>query len=97
MSNTYRLFTHLDAPKRYFSLTADELAVAVMGFSMLALTNHKVLGAVISLTILSLLRSLKRGQNPRVLLVLMYWYLPYAFTQLFLPKLPPSHQRLYLA
>lgn len=99
MSNTcyYRLFSHLDAPKRYLSLTVDELLVAIIGFSMLALTNHKIVGALICLGLLSVLRMLKRGQSPRILLILMYWYLPYAITRFFLPRLPASHHRLYVA
>jgi conjugal transfer pilus assembly protein TraL len=99
MSNAfyYRLLIHLDAPKRVLSLTLDELVIAVMGFSMLALTNHKLLGALISLGLLSVLRCLKRGQNPMILLVLAYWYLPYAVTRFFLPRLPVSHHRLYIA
>lgn len=98
MNNTYyRLFTHLDAPKRYLSLTIDELMVTAISFSSLALLNHKVLSILIGFGLLSALRLLKRGQSPRRLLVLMYWYLPFAITQFLLPKLPASHHRIYLA
>ena len=95
--NYYRLFAHLDAPKRYLSLTVDELVIAIIGFSMLGLTQYKLLSTAIGFGLLFLLRALKHGQGPKALLVLAYWHLPYAATQFFLPKLPASHHRLYVA
>ena len=99
MSNAslYQLLGHLDAPKRYLSLTIDELIIASIGFIMLALTNHKIIGAVLSLLLLSTLRYLKKGASPRMLLVLIYWYFPHGLTQFLLPRLPASHQRIWVA
>ena len=97
MSNTgcYRLFTKLDAPKRFFSLTVDELVVAIIGFSLLTLTNYKVLSAMFGLGLVFVLRILKRGNGPKSLLVLAYWHLPHAITRFFLPRLPASHHRVW--
>jgi conjugal transfer pilus assembly protein TraL len=98
MSNrtTYQLFTQLDAPKRFLSLTVDELAVAIIGFSMLSLTNYKVLSALFGLGLIFVLRLLKRGKGPNALLVLAYWHLPHVITRFFLPRLPASHHRIYI-
>ncbi len=95
--NCYRLFTNLDAPKRFLSLTVDELVVAIIGFSMLSLTNYKVLSALLGLSLIFILRVLKRGNSPKVLLIMAYWHLPHALTRFFLPKLPASYIRLYVA
>jgi conjugal transfer pilus assembly protein TraL len=99
MSNAvmFRFLTELDKPKRYLSLTADELIIAGLGFLLLAICNQKVVVAIISILLLSMLRYLKKGDSPRVLLVLAYWHLPNAFTQFFLPKLPASHYRVWVA
>ena len=93
----YRLFSYLDEPKRYLSLTVDELVVAIVGFSLLGLTNYKILSALLSLGLIFALRTLKRGNGPRTLLLLAYWHLPHMVTQFFLPRLPASHHRLYIA
>jgi conjugal transfer pilus assembly protein TraL len=99
MSNAvmFRFLTQLDKPKRYLSLTADEVIIAGSGFLLLALCNQKVIVALLSGLLLTTLRYLKKGDNPRVLLVLAYWYLPNTFTQFFLPKLPASHYRVWVA
>ena len=96
-SSLYQILSHLDQPKRYLSLTIDELIITSTGFIMLALTNHKIIGTVISLLLLSTLRHLKKGASPKVLLVLMYWYFPHGLTQFLLPQLPASHQRIWVA
>lgn len=93
----YRFLTELDKPKRYLSLTIDELVVAITGFSLLALCNQKVVVAILGLGFVSFLRHLKKGGSPRVLLVLIYWHFPHAVTRFFLPKLPPSHLRVWVA
>lgn len=93
----FRFLTELDRPKRYLSLTLDEMAVAVTFFGLLALCNQKVVVALMGFGLLSVLRHLKKGGSPRVLLVLAYWLLPHALTQFFLPKLPASHCRVWVA
>ncbi len=93
--NCYRLFTKLDAPKRFFSLTVDELIVAIIGFAMLALTNYKILSALLGLGLVFVLRGLKRGKGPKSLLILAYWHFPHTITRFFLPKLPASHHRVW--
>lgn len=99
MSNAvmFRFLTELDKPKRYLSLTADEAVIAGLGFLLLAVCNHKVVVAIISFLLFSILRYLKKGDSPRILLVFAYWYLPNVFTQFFLPKLPASHYRVWVA
>lgn len=99
MSNAvmFRFLTELDKPKRYLSLTADEVVIAGIGFLLLAICNYKMVVAITCTLLLSILRYLKKGDGPRVLLVLAYWYLPNAFTQFFLPKLPASHYRVWVA
>lgn len=99
MSNAvmFRFLTELDKPKRYLSLTADEVVIAGLGFLLLAVCNQKVVVAITSFLMLSILRYLKKGGGPRVLLVLAYWYLPNACTQFFLPKLTASHFRVWVA
>ena len=93
----YQFLNHQNAPKRVLSLTLDELVVAVIGFGMLAVSSQKIAVALLSLSLLSALRYLKKGAGPKALLVLAYWYLPSQFTQFFLPKLPHSHQRVWVA
>lgn len=93
----YKFLNHQNAPMRVLSLTLDELVVAVVGFGMLALSTQKIAGVVLSFGVVSALRYLKKGSGPKVLLVLAYWYLPSGLTQFFLPKLPPSHQRVWVA
>lgn len=99
MSNAvmFRFLTELDKPKRYLSLTADEGVIAGVGFLLLAVCNQKVIVAITCFLLLSVLRYLKKGDGPRVLLVLAYWYLPNAVTIFFLPKLPASHCRVWVA
>ncbi len=93
----YRFLTDLNKPKRYLSLTVDELLVAITCFGLLALCNQKVVVAILGFSLIAALRQLKRGGSPRVLLGLAYWYLPNAVTKFFLPKLPASHFRVWVA
>ncbi|AOU47701.1 TPA: type IV conjugative transfer system protein TraL [Legionella pneumophila] len=98
MSNmNYQFLNHIDAPKRVLTLTMDELVVTALSFILLILSNQKVLVSMLGLGLLSGLRHLKKGEGPKVLLVLAYWYLPSYITQFFLPKLPLSHHRVYVA
>jgi len=94
---SYQFLNHIDAPKRVLTLTLDEFVVAVFGFMFLVISSHKVLVSLLGFGLLSMLRGLKKGDGPRVLMVLAYWYLPFFLTQFFLPKLPLSHQRVYVA
>jgi conjugal transfer pilus assembly protein TraL len=98
MSNmNYQFLNHIDAPKRVLTLTMDELVVAGLGFMLLILSNQKILVSMFGLGLLSGLRYLKKGEGPKALLVLAYWYLPSNVTQFFLPKLPLSYHRVYVA
>ncbi|STX81535.1 Type IV conjugative transfer system protein TraL, proteobacteria [Legionella busanensis] len=96
-SMSYQFLNHIDAPKRILTLTLDELIVAGLGFMLLVVANQKVLVSLFGLGLLSGLRYLKKGEGPKVLLVLAYWYLPSGLTQFFLPNLPLSHHRVYVA
>ncbi|WP_419421558.1 type IV conjugative transfer system protein TraL (plasmid) [Legionella sp. D16C41] len=98
MSNmSYQFLNHIDAPKRVLTLTLDELIVAGLGSMLLIVSNQKVLVTLFGLSLLSGLRYLKKGEGPIALLILAYWYLPSFVTQFFLPKLPLSHHRVYVA
>lgn len=93
----YQFLNHIDAPKRILTLTIDELVVAGLGFMLLVLSNQKILVSLFGFGLLSGLRYLKKGEGPKALLVLAYWYLPSFITQFFLPQLPCSHHRVYVA
>jgi conjugal transfer pilus assembly protein TraL len=93
----YQFLNHIDAPKRVLTLTVDELMVAGLGFMLLIISNQKIMVSILGLGLLSGLRYLKKGQGPKFLLVLAYWHLPSTATQFFLPKLPSSHHRVYVA
>lgn len=93
----YQFLNHIDAPKRVLTLTVDELAVAIFGFMLLIISNQKVIVSLLAFGLLSGLRYLKKGEGPKALLVLIYWYLPSCVTQFFLPRLPLSHHRIYVA
>ncbi|WP_347251575.1 type IV conjugative transfer system protein TraL [Legionella sp.] len=93
----YRFFNHLDAPKRVFSLTVDELSLAVIGLALLVMSNHKLMLALLSMLLLTCLRRLKKEPDPKVLLILAYWYLPHGLTKYFLPKLPASYLQVWVA
>ncbi len=73
----------------------DELMVAMVGLMLLVASNHKVLVGLFSVTLLSALKHLKRGQGPRFLLVQLYWYLPRALSQVFVVTVPSSHLRVW--
>lgn len=91
----YRVISHLDAPRRYFSLTVDEVCVAVIGMMLMVASPHKVLGVALSGLLFTALRSLKQGQGPKYLWVILYWYFPSMISQWFLYPLPPSHLRVW--
>lgn len=98
MSNIhYQFLSHIDAPKRFLTLTLDECALASLSLMLLILSSQKIAVFLFGSALLSGLRFLKRGQGPRVLFVLGYWYLPNGLTKTFLPILPPSYQRVYIA
>lgn len=93
----YRFLSHIDAPKRLLTLTVDELLIAVLGFMLLVVSNHKVVVSLLGFGSLTILRNLKKGQGPKALLVLAYWYLPKEVSRCFLPRLPASHHRVWTA
>jgi conjugal transfer pilus assembly protein TraL len=93
----FRFLTELDKPKRYLGFTADEVIIAGFVFLLLAICNQKIVVGITGYILFCVLRYLKKGDSPRALLVLAYWYLPNTFTQFFLPKLPASHYRVWVA
>jgi conjugal transfer pilus assembly protein TraL len=96
-SAKYYFLNHIDAPKRYLTLTLDELVVTGMLLVLFTFLSQRILVAIVGFSLVSGLRVLKRGQGPKALLILAYWYLPSSFTQFFLPKLPASHYRVWVA
>ena len=95
--NLYRVVSHLDAPKCYLTLTLDEMCVAGISLMLFVVTNHKLVAGLLGLFLYTCLKRLKKGRGPRFLMVLAYWYLPASATTLFLPTLPPSHLRVWVA
>lgn len=93
----YRVVSHLDEPTRYLTLTIDEMVVACISILLLVVSNHKVAACLLGLFLCACLKQLKKGRGPRFLVVLAYWYLPASVTRLFLPNLPPSHFRVWVA
>ena len=94
-TNLYRLVSHLDEPRRYFTLSMDELCVAMFAVLFLVISSQKLLVVAISAGLLGLLRHLKKGRGPRFLVVLAYWHLPRSLMQVVVPKLPASHRRIW--
>ncbi|USQ15570.1 type IV conjugative transfer system protein TraL (plasmid) [Legionella lytica] len=88
---------HIDAPKRYLTLTLDELVVAGISLLLFAFLSQRILVSILGFSLVSGLRAIKKGQGPKALLVLAYWYLPHAITQFFLPRLPKSYYRVWVA
>jgi len=94
--NLYRVVSHLNAPARYLTLTADEFCIAAISILLLAVSNHRVAVGVLGGLLYTGLKQLKKGRGPRWLLVLAYWYLPNSVTAIFLPHLPASHLRVWV-
>ena len=92
----YRVVSHLDEPKRYVSLTMDELFVVLLGLMLLVVSNHKLLVGFLCFCLYGVLKHLKQGCGPRFLLVLVYWHMPASLAQLMVPHLPASHRRVWL-
>lgn len=93
----YQFLNHINEPRRFLTLTIDELCIAVTAMLLLIVSQHKVGVALFGFGLLSALRFIKRGEKPQFLLVLMYWYLPHAVTRFLLPNLPASHHRIWVA
>ena len=93
----YHFLNNIDAPKRYLSLTLDELIVAVFFFVLFICSSQKIIVSLFGMGLVSLLRTLKKGEGPARLLVMAYWYLPSSITMFFLPNLPKSYQRIWKA
>lgn len=93
----YQFLNHLDAPKRYFALTIDEVVLAATGLLTLVVANQSYMALLPVTLLMAVLKRLKKGQSPRILLLLSWWYLPHVLTQFFVPKLPASHYRVWTA
>lgn len=93
----YHFLNNIDAPKRYLSLTLDELIVAGIFFVLFICSSQKIIVSLFGMGLVSILRMLKKGEGPQRLLVMAYWYLPSAITSFFLPALPKSYQRIWKA
>lgn len=93
----YHFLNSIDAPKRYLSLTLDELIIASVFFVLFICSSQKIIVSLLGMGLVSLLRMLKKGEGPARLLVMAYWYLPSSITGFFLPSLPKSYQRIWKA
>lgn len=96
----YQVRHHLSSSFRILSLTIDELVVvgiAATTFFFLDGFLAKGLLLVISFSLVSGLRYIKKGRGPKMLVVYMYWYLPSIITQFFMSKMPASYKRIWKA
>ncbi|NDH09343.1 MAG: type IV conjugative transfer system protein TraL [Gammaproteobacteria bacterium] len=91
----YRMMQHLDEPLRLLGLTMDEVFIVSCGLLLLVTTTHKILAGVFCFGLYILLTFFKKGQNPRFLLVLVYWYLPFELSMFIVRHLPQSHLRVW--
>lgn len=97
MDYNYLIFAHLDEPARFLTLTFEEVFIVSLSLLMLIGSNQKITIAALTAALIGILRYLKKGGGPKVLIKLGYWYLPHFLIQFFLPKLPPSYQRVWQA
>lgn len=93
----YDIISHLDESPRYLGLSLDELLIGATGVMLLVISSHKILVGLFSFGLYSIAKYLKRGNGPRYFLVLIYWHWPHAIAQMVVPKLPPSHLRVWRA
>lgn len=93
----YLFFNHLDAPRRFVGLTLDEAVLAALALLVLLMASQTVLALIPVAFAFTVLKRLKKGRHPRVLLLLAWWYLPQGLTQFFVAGLPASHYRLWNA
>lgn len=93
----YRVVNHLDAPKRWLTLTLDEVVLALLGLMLIVVSNQKLVVGVLGFIFYGVLKQAKQGRGPRFLLVLAYWHLPTYITRWFLMHVPASHVRVWKA
>jgi conjugal transfer pilus assembly protein TraL len=96
----YQVRHHLSSPFRILSLTIDELVViifALVTFFFLDGFVAKGLLVVVGSALVSILRFIKKGRGPKMLVVYLYWYLPSFITQFFMSKMPASYKRIWKA
>jgi conjugal transfer pilus assembly protein TraL len=96
----YQVRHHLSSPFRLFSLTIDELVViliALVTFFFIDSILAKGILVVASIGLVSILRFIKKGRGPKMLVVYLYWYLPSFITQFFMSKMPASYKRIWKA
>ena len=78
-SAMYRFLNHIDAPKRYMTLTIEEMVIAGTCLMLLIVAENKLVVLAAGLILVALLRRLKKGNGPRYLIVLVYWYFGFGF------------------
>ncbi|MDF1756933.1 MAG: type IV conjugative transfer system protein TraL [Legionellaceae bacterium] len=91
----YRVISSLDEPKRYMSLTIDELLIAALGLMLLVTSNHKLLVGALGFGLYTFLKHLKQGHGPRFLLIQLYWHMPDPISKIAVSNLPPSYYRVW--
>lgn len=88
----YHIPMHLDDPELIGFWTLDEFLAMCIPFVWGILTQHILLGLVLSVGGWWGLRKLKAGRAASWILHMAYWHLPASFTGL--RATPPSHLRL---
>ena len=91
-ADKYVIPTHLDDPELIGLWTLDEFLAMVIPFVWGILSQHIVIGMLLSGAGWWGLRKAKEGRATSWLLHLAYWYLPAGFTGL--KATPPSYLRL---
>ncbi len=96
----YQVRHHLSSPFRILSLTIDELVVIISALATFFFIDGIVAKGLLvagSIGLVSVLRFIKRGRGPKMIVVYLYWYLPSFITQFFMSKMPASYKRIWKA
>lgn len=96
----YKVRHHLNMPTTILSITIDELfviALSLILFFFLDEIISKAILIVIGGTVVGLLRYIKKGRGPKMLVVYAYWCLPSFITKFFMPKTSASYKRIWKA
>lgn len=98
--NLYKVRHHLNMPTKILSITIDELLIIIITLVMFFFLDEifpKALLILLSGIIVGVLRYIKKGRGPKMLIVYAYWFLPSFVTKFFMVKAPASHKRVWKA
>lgn len=90
--NGYSIPAHLDDPELIGLWTLDEFLAMCIPFVWGVLTQHIIIGLILSGLCWYVLRKAKAGRAVSWVIHCAYWYLPASFSGM--KAAPPSHIRL---